>query len=308
MRKQNFDIYDYVHNNDFTLKVVRPKNVSKVSKPYNDIRKTSMNEVKIKDGKFSLKESLEGDKPEMSNDDKRRFLEIISTYNKYQDQMKRQSDMSEIADTLGAIVDAAKELTTSSAGDWFDAVTIKRNMGELDKLDTQFQKFAADAKLMDERLHALYEDMGHILNRYYDIADIDENVMKSRLAMKTEDSTHAFDKNGQKRKVFVPTKKQDEAVSYNNPLEGAYVKYYEVENGKKYPWYIEYIDSTHVAMSMKDPNERSGSNAAVYHIGQLRDKKFYNAMIHWMQTGDAKGIMNKSFNESISKFKTLMLK
>ena len=57
-------------------------------------------------------------------------------------------------------------------------------MSELDKLGKQFDKFSVEAKAMDERLHALYEDMGHILNRYYEISDIPTDVMRERLAMK----------------------------------------------------------------------------------------------------------------------------
>ncbi len=95
-----FDIYDYVHNNKMTLKVDGPKGTS-VAKAYNDIRKTNLNEVKIVNGKFSLAENLEDRK--LSNEVKKHFLEIISTYNTFQDQMKRQSDMTEVANTLGAI-------------------------------------------------------------------------------------------------------------------------------------------------------------------------------------------------------------
>jgi hypothetical protein len=51
---KNFDIYSYVHNNKFKLDVKEPKHVTKVAKGYNDIRKTAINEVKIKDGKFSI--------------------------------------------------------------------------------------------------------------------------------------------------------------------------------------------------------------------------------------------------------------
>jgi len=57
-------------------------------------------------------------------------------------------------------------------------------MLELQKLGQQFDKFSVEAKAMDERLHALYEDMGHILNRYYEISDIPTDVMRERLAMK----------------------------------------------------------------------------------------------------------------------------
>ena len=174
-----FDIYDFVHNNKITLKVEAPKGTT-VSKGYNDIRKTALKEVKIVDGKFSIAENLEGDR-KLSPEVKKHFLEIISTYNTFQNQMKRQSDLTEVANTLGGIVEAAKEMTLRESGDWFDAVTVKRNMNELDKLGKSFDKFAVEAKAMDERLHSLYEDMGHILNRYYEIADIPEDTMKERL-------------------------------------------------------------------------------------------------------------------------------
>ena len=181
---KNFDIYSYVHNNKFKLKVEEPKHVTKVAKSYNDIRKTALNEVKITNGKFSIKENLQEPDRKLSLEVKKHFLEIISTYNTLQDQMKRQSDLSEVANTLGGIVEAAKELTLREANDWFDAMTVKRNMSELDKLGKSFDKFATEAKAMDERLHALYEDMGHILNRYYEISDIPTDVMRERLAMK----------------------------------------------------------------------------------------------------------------------------
>ncbi len=181
MSKKPFDIYDYVHNNKMTLKVEGHKGTT-VSKAYNDIRKTNLKEVKIVNGKFSLAENLEDRK--LSNEVKRHFLEIISTYNTFQDQMKRQSDMTEVANTLGAIVEAAKEMTLRESGDWFDNVTVKRNMQELDKMGKSFDKFALEAKAMDERLHSLYEDMGHILNRYYEIADISTDTMQERLGNK----------------------------------------------------------------------------------------------------------------------------
>ena len=184
MDKKNFDIYDYVHNNKFTLKV-ESKTGTKVSKGYNDIRKTNINNVIIKDGKFSLSESLEADRP-LATEVKKHFLEIISTYKGFQEQMRRQSDIVEVAETLGGVVEAAKTLTLSEAGDWFDKVTIKRNMTELDKMDKAFDKVAAEARALDERLHALYEDMGNILGRYYEISDIDPNTMKERLGIKKD--------------------------------------------------------------------------------------------------------------------------
>jgi hypothetical protein len=44
----------------------------------------------------------------------------------------------------------------------------------------------SEAKALDQRLHALYEDMGHILGRYYEISDIDPATMKQRLGIKED--------------------------------------------------------------------------------------------------------------------------
>jgi hypothetical protein len=115
---------------------------------------------------------------------KRHFLEIISTYNQHREGMSRKSDIMQIAETLGGIADAAQEYTLREGGDWFDRVTIKRNMTELKKLQTSFEKEAVEAQSQQQRLEALYEDMGHVLGRYFEIADLSEEVMKQRLGIR----------------------------------------------------------------------------------------------------------------------------
>jgi hypothetical protein len=114
---------------------------------------------------------------------KKHFLEIISTYNQHREGMSRKSDIMQIAETLGGIADAAQEYTLREGGDWFDRVTIKRNMTELKKLQTGFEKEAVEAQSQQQRLEALYEDMGHVLGRYFEIADLSEEVMKQRLGI-----------------------------------------------------------------------------------------------------------------------------
>jgi hypothetical protein len=188
--KKPFDIYDYVHNNKFSLKV--EQNGTQVTKGYNDVRKTKINTVVVKDGKFSLQESLNANRP-LATEVKKHFLEIISTYKGFSEQMRRPSDIIEVAETLGGVVEAARTLTLSEAGDWFDKVTIKRNMNELEKLDKSFDKVASEARALDERLGALYEDMGNILGRYYEIADLDPNVMKERLGNTTIKEAKKYD-------------------------------------------------------------------------------------------------------------------
>jgi hypothetical protein len=98
--------------------------------------------------------------------------------------MSRKSDIMQIAETLGGIADAAQEYTLREGGDWFDRVTIKRNMTELKKFQTAFEKEALEATAQQQRLEALYEDMGNVLGRYFEIADITEQQMAKRLGIK----------------------------------------------------------------------------------------------------------------------------
>lgn len=182
-----FDVYGTVHDKH----VETPKVKVQAYSPISLGRKTP----KVVDGKFSLMESLrpdesygnppreDEDRP-LATDVKRHFLEIISTYTSFQEQMKRPSDIVEVAETLGGVVEAAKTLTLNETGDWFDKVTVKRNMSELDKLDKSFDKVAQEARALDQRLSALYEDMGSILGRYYEISDLDPAVMRERLGLK----------------------------------------------------------------------------------------------------------------------------
>lgn len=114
---------------------------------------------------------------------KKHFLEIISTYGQHREGMSRKSDIRQVAETLGGIADAAQEYTLREGGDWFDRVTIKRNMNELKKLQAAFEKESLEAKAQEQRLESLYEDMGHVLGRYFEIADVSEQVMKQRLGL-----------------------------------------------------------------------------------------------------------------------------
>ena len=95
----------------------------------------------------------------------------ISSYNKLGEAIFGDSNITKIAEKLSWIAGQAKSHTLSETEDWFDKITVNRNMKELTGLSGQFGKIANEAKSLQERMGALYEDMGNILGRYYEIGE-----------------------------------------------------------------------------------------------------------------------------------------
>ena len=95
----------------------------------------------------------------------------ISSYNKIGEAIFGKSNITQIAEKLSWIANQAKSHTLQETEDWFDKITVNRNMKELTGLSGQFGKIANEAKSLQERMGALYEDMGNILGRYYEISE-----------------------------------------------------------------------------------------------------------------------------------------
>jgi chromosome segregation ATPase len=95
----------------------------------------------------------------------------ISSYNKLGESIFGKSNITKVAEKLSWIANQAKSHTLSETEEWFDRITVNRNMKELTGLSNSFSKIAGEAKSLQERMGALYEDMGNILGRYYEIGE-----------------------------------------------------------------------------------------------------------------------------------------
>ena len=112
----------------------------------------------------------------------REFMGEVSNFNSYGNEIYREGNLRELAQRLSRLAETAKAHTLQETEDWFDKITVNRNMKELTGLSNQFKKVATEAQALQERMSGLYEDMGHILGRYYEINEsqpINQNEMKS---------------------------------------------------------------------------------------------------------------------------------
>ncbi len=105
--------------------------------------------------------------------DAKQVMKALSQYNEIGKSLYMKDDLRETAEKLSQIAQLTKNHTLSETEDWFDKVTVNRNMKELTNFSKQFGKISSEAQAVRERLATLYEDMGNILNRYYDIPEVE---------------------------------------------------------------------------------------------------------------------------------------
>ena len=114
--------------------------------------------------------------------DTKGFMNEVGNFNSFGNEIYREGNLRELAEKLSRLAETAKAHTLQETEDWFDKITVNRNMKELTGLSNQFKKVATEAQALQERMSGLYEDMGHILGRYYEINEsqpINQNEMKS---------------------------------------------------------------------------------------------------------------------------------
>ena len=105
--------------------------------------------------------------------DEEQFLEDVRNFGSLGKQIYRENDIRAVAQKLSEIAKTAKTHTLRETEEWFDKITINRNMKDLGSLSGQFSKIANEAQGLQERMSALYEDMGHIIGRYYDVNEVE---------------------------------------------------------------------------------------------------------------------------------------
>ena len=121
---------------------------------------------------------FEDDKPTLNPNQKRKLMDMVSRFNEYGKVLQCEKAISDTAKALSEIAQMAEVYACNEASDWFQTETIQKDFKDLKNRVNEFQKIAKDTYGSVQRLNALYEDMGHVLSRYYEIKDIQEVLRK----------------------------------------------------------------------------------------------------------------------------------
>ena len=208
-----------------------------VSRPafHNDMSLTNL----VKE-KYGTPES----EPQISSE---QILSKIQEFGNLGKSIYQEGDLKQTAKTLSDIANAAKVHTLRETEDWFDKVTVNRNMKELTNLSKQFGKLSEEANSVQQRLSALYEDMGNVLGRYYDLNETHDYGHESDDAETPEIET------GEENPYQEPVSEADD--KYAKFFRGALNKFgvsSPAELGDKKQAFYNYVDKNYQAKQETD--------------------------------------------------------
>ena len=103
------------------------------------------------------------------------FFEIVGRYNEYGEVLKRSHTLGELAAQLADIAEYSQTALQDESADWYEAHTVGRHIKEMQAYAKEFQKVAEEADGHHIRLEALFDDMGRVLERYFEIYDKQKN-------------------------------------------------------------------------------------------------------------------------------------
>ena len=163
------------------------KNIKRISEEIKRDVRRMLNED------FSLYEDSANDKLDeprvLNTEEKRNFIKSVYKFAHLYPVIERNTDLVDVTKALSSMIETAKILTVAESKDYFDADTVKRHMKQMDEAFKSFEKTASEITKLQQRLEASYEDIGLVLNRYYDI----ESLVKDASSEESRESYSNFE-------------------------------------------------------------------------------------------------------------------
>ena len=128
-----------------------------------------MHDITMKSNLKYILEMITEDQPQpLSKEEKQEFLDQVKRFSEMSQSVYGNGDLQNLTDRVKDMINKAEQITTE-AGDWFDNVTVKRHMKNLNDSYRVFEATAKEMSQLQQRLSAAYEDIAQGLNKYFDV-------------------------------------------------------------------------------------------------------------------------------------------
>jgi len=124
----------------------------------------------------------------MTEADKKATLEAVSRFNEYGSRIYRSEGIAEMIEDIKKLAENATKMTMQEDKDWFDNVSVKRDMKGLGDAMKVFEATAKESAGLQQRLESLFEEIGGKLGKYYEIKELNETEAQDKYQDKFKDA------------------------------------------------------------------------------------------------------------------------
>lgn len=147
------------------------KEIADFKIPVSELQKivqSAVTEV-LSESMYEKKSPEKTEERKFTPEEKQEYLEAIAKFNEYGKDVYRSSKLVETAKKIKEIVEFASNHIMDESGDWFDKVTLSRHSKKMNESLKIFEKTAEEMSKLQQRMEAVYEEIGETLGKYYDI-------------------------------------------------------------------------------------------------------------------------------------------
>jgi hypothetical protein len=107
----------------------------------------------------------------LTPEQKKLYVELIGKYNQFGESIYRQGKLKAAYSNIKKIVEFASKNIVDESGDWFDGMTLSRHTRKMNESFKIFEKTVNEITKLQQRLEAVYEEIGETLGKYYEITE-----------------------------------------------------------------------------------------------------------------------------------------
>jgi len=107
--------------------------------------------------------------PKLTPEQKKRLMEMASMFENYGQVLRNEEAILNSARSMTELCELAEAYALNECGDWFQQDIVKRDMKDLKKRIMEYGKLSKECYAKMQQLGVAYNDIGHVLGRYYDL-------------------------------------------------------------------------------------------------------------------------------------------
>ena len=142
----------------------------------------------LKNTKLSLKQIVENldkipsstgfdDEPKkLTPEQKKRLMEMASQFEKFGEVFRNEAAILESTKSMTELCELAETYAVNECPDVFQSDIVKKDMVNMKKHISEHSKIAKECYARMQQLRVSHENIGHILNRYYNLKEIAESM------------------------------------------------------------------------------------------------------------------------------------